>query len=372
MSLTIKLSDLFPQADLEAAIRDGYIRRQIHPTEPLAILNYSEKCAYEGAWTPVTLTCRGLIYNTDSGTIVARPFQKFMNYGQAGAPDMSLGEPVVVSDKLDGSLGILYALPSGGWAIATRGSFTSDQAIHATELYNRRYADKWQPYDDYTFLFEILYPENRIVVDYGDTDDLHLIGAVDIVIGLTIPRPHFWSRWPGPAAEVFEFESFADALAAEPRPNREGLVVHFTSTGDRVKLKQADYVALHRIVTGLNARTVWQHLVDGKPLDELIAPLPDEFHGWVKQVAEDIATAVDAQETEARKAFEQLRYETCLAAPDRTASRKDLALVFKQHPMAWALFALLDGKDIRPKLLHNAKPEPDVTPSGRVYTEDNA
>lgn len=365
------LRDLFPADDFYETDGAGYIRVQDHPTLPLAIANYTEKAAYEGVWTPVTKTCRGLIYNLATWEIVARPWPKFMNYGQAGAPDIDLNTPVCVTDKADGSLGILYPTPDG-WAVATRGSFTSDQALHATEILRTRYRD-FEPDPRFTVLVEIVYPANRIVLDYGAIDDLILLGAVNIVTGRSIPpTDEFLSNWTGPRTEVFDYRTFGEALAAEPRPNAEGLVVQILATDERVKLKQADYVELHKIVTGLNARTVWEHLVDGKPLDELIAPLPDEFHGWVKQVAEDITTTVDEQETEARKAFEQLRYGACVAAPDRTVSRKDLAIIFKQHPMAWALFALLDGKDIQPKLLRNAKPEAHVTPSGRVYTEENA
>ena len=47
-------------------------------------------------------------------------------------------------------------------------------------------------------------------------------------------------------------------------------------------------------------------------------------------------------------------------------------LVAAKHPDKWALFALLDGHDIRPELLKRAQPGPFLTPTGRAYTEDNA
>lgn len=56
---------------------------------------------------------------------------------------------------------------------------------------------------------------------------------------------------------------------------------------------------------------------------------------------------------------------------DRTG-RKDFALAVARHADRWAMFALLDGRLIRPELLKRAKPEPGLTPSGRVFTEDNA
>jgi len=62
----------------------------------------------------------------------------------------------------------------------------------------------------------------------------------------------------GPVVESFAYATFAEALAAPPRDDREGLVVHFTDADQRVKIKYAEYVRLHRIVTGLSARTVWE------------------------------------------------------------------------------------------------------------------
>jgi RNA ligase len=369
---TPTIRDLFNPGSLQAAVADGYVRRQVHPTEPLAILNYTEKAAYENVWDRVTLTCRGLIYNTETLRVAARPFAKFFNYGQAGSSVILLDAPVHVTDKLDGSLGILYPLPSGGWAVATRGSFTSDQAQHATELYQREYAPVFKPRPEQTVLFEIVYPTNRIVVDYGDTDDLLLLGAVETATG-TVLDPTWVSDWPGPVVRTFSAPTLADALALEPRPNAEGVVVRCLLSGGMVKIKQADYVALHRIVTGLTARTVWEHMVAGKPLDELIAPLPDEFHQWVRDVAAGITKSIEREAWRLEGEYTAIRDAMSGTWQRETREgRAEFAKVAAKHPDSWAMFALLDQKDIRPKLLHNAKPEPYVTPSGRTFSEDNA
>lgn len=366
------LSDVVDPVLLDAMLAEGYVRKQVHPTDSLTILNYTEKAAYEAVWNPATKRCRGLIYNHATMQVLARPFPKFMNHGQTGAPLIGLNERCVVTDKLDGSLGILYAA-SDGWAVATRGSFASEQAIHATEVLRTRYAD-YEPPAGVTVLFEIVYPTNRIVVDYGDLDDLLLLGAVDIATGRTYSAAGYLpGGWPGPVTDVFPHDSLADALAAPPRPNREGLVVHAIDSDERLKLKQEDYVALHRIVTGLTARTVWQHLVDGKPLADLIAPLPDEFHDWVRSVADALSLTVQVEherlDVEYRKLVEQMPDGW---TPGDRPGRAEFARTAAQHPDSWAMFAQLDGKDIRPKLLHNAKPEPYLTPSGRTFTEDTA
>lgn len=167
----LHISKLFDPKDLQAAVAEGLVNATLHPTGKLVIYNYGPKAQFEDAWTPVTMQCRGLIVNTATSEVVARPFRKFFNLNTERFPETKLEnlpadiEPEVTA-KLDGSLGILYPDPESDLpAIATRGSFTSDQAIWATRWYRKNYhAAKWP--DNYCPLFEIVYPENRIVCAY--------------------------------------------------------------------------------------------------------------------------------------------------------------------------------------------------------------
>lgn len=361
--MTINLAELVSPAELAEALDAGYVRQQQHPELPLTILNYTQRAQFENIWTPATRVCRGVIHDADS-QVIARPFQKFFNHGQQGAASIDLGASVHVTDKADGSLGILYPTPDG-YAVATRGSFTSDQATHATELYRREYAARFTPDPSLTVLVEIVYPANRIVLNYGGMDDLILLGAIETRTGRVIEPEAI--DWPGPRAATFSAPTFADALALPPRSNAEGIVVRCLTTGGMLKIKQEDYLALHRIVTGLTARTVWEHLVAGKPLEELIAPLPDEFHSWVRQVANGITTSVDQRSAEIDRAYNSL-----LAALPKDWTRRDFAALASALPDSWAIFSRLDGRDPRPKLLKQAKPEPYLTPTGVSHNEDNA
>ncbi|MFD7669071.1 RNA ligase [Streptomyces sp. NPDC059788] len=165
------IGGLFDPALLARSLDGGYVREQTHPTLPLRILNYTEKAQFEREWNEVTRQCRGLITDRQ-GRILTRPYARFFNYSEHPEGTFSLDEKVVVTDKLDGSLGILYPLPDDGYAIATRGSFASGQAVHATKSWQERYADTAQIKPGVTYLFEIIFPENRIVCDYGTLDDL--------------------------------------------------------------------------------------------------------------------------------------------------------------------------------------------------------
>lgn len=257
-----QLDDLFDLIDLEQAVEAGFVRTQTHPSLPFTIYNYSEKATFGRVWTPVTRQCRGLIVHTPTGEILARPFPKFMNYTEPGASEVSLDDPVTVTDKMDGSLGVLYPTGDGGWAIATRGSFTSEQAQHATAIWQERYADRFTPAPGMTYLFEIVYPGNRIVVDYGALDDLVLLGSVEIATGISFDpgETEAHGNWPGPTTQTFYYSTFRDALEAPPRPGQEGLVVRRAFSESRIKLKQAEYVELHRILTNVTARSLWEYL----------------------------------------------------------------------------------------------------------------
>lgn len=268
---------------LKEAIDKGHIRAQSHAD--LTIYTYTQACAYEQAWTHETRTCRGLVVDS-RGMVLARPFPKFFNYQESHAPVIHMDDPVIVSDKVDGSLGILVP-HMGGHIFATKGSFASPQALWATRKWNETYAGKFEPIPRWTYLFEIVHPQNRIVVDYAGMEDLVLLGAVNNGTGRTIRFADAADGWPGPTALQFEFSTFRDVLEAPPRPNAEGFVVHLPHSDQRVKIKQEDYIELHRIVTGLNEKTVWEILARGDDPRPIAEGYPDEFKDWIWDTADD-------------------------------------------------------------------------------------
>jgi RNA ligase len=223
--------------------KQGYVKATQHPRKPLEILNYTPAAQFEREWNPVTLTCRGLIWNFETGDIVARPFSKFFNLEQWQVP-LPKG-PIRVYDKYDGSLGILYVAPNELPAIATRGSFTSPQAEWATMWFRNNALDYFWPSEraNVTYLFEIIYPENRSVVDHRGFEGLVLLGEIDNESGMSYPL--WYSPWPPIEAAVERpFSTVEEIALSEPRDNHEGYVVHFLSTDDRVSVTFEESVQL--------------------------------------------------------------------------------------------------------------------------------
>lgn len=344
----MKLSELMDGQLLTQMLTEGYVKSQVHPTLPYVIYNYTPKSQYENVWNDVTRKCRGLIVDTRTSEVVARPFEKFFNYEQVA--DEHPVEPFEVYEKMDGSLGILY--PDGdGWAIATRGSFTSDQALHATAVLTSKYKE-FEPARGFTYLFEIIYPSNRVVVNYGDMDDLVLIDVIHTDTGTSLLE--FASgRWPGQVVERFDGLTPSEVLKGQ-RENREGYVIKFES-GYRMKVKHAEYVRLHRIVTNVNAKVVWRYLSEDQDLTELLDNVPDEFYQWVRDTARELHQKFAIEYRAIRRAYVQavkdvlislMRREEPAGDVSDAEYRKVFAARVASSPYKAELFTMLDKKSV--------------------------
>jgi hypothetical protein len=177
--MSTSLSELINPRDLYAEIEAGYITRKDHPTLPLSIYTYTRACQYERRWNPATMLCRGLVVH-HSGRVIGRPFPKFFNvaeheHGYDYAPPLPQHQPFEVFEKVDGSLGIVFHY-DGKWHAASKGSFASEQAQWAQRWLDARNLEDLVP--GLTYLVEIVYPENRIVVDNGDEHTLVLLAVM--------------------------------------------------------------------------------------------------------------------------------------------------------------------------------------------------
>ncbi len=187
------IAEILDPAALEVQIAGGLITRRRLAGTSIVVYNYTARAASKNLWTVETVHCRGLVVDEASGVVLARPFAKFFDLDHTSVP---AGGPIVASERVDGSLGILYRR-SDGWAITTRGDPNSWQAAAPTELWRNRHGSVTPP-DGVTWLFEIVLPENRVVVDYGERRELIGLAAIDIATGRDIGLPQ---GFDGPMAE---------------------------------------------------------------------------------------------------------------------------------------------------------------------------
>ena len=327
---------------------DGLLYKQVHPSLPLTIWNYTEKVQYENLWDEVTLMCRGLVTD-NNGDIVATPFHKFFNIEEG---KFTPTEKFEVYEKMDGSLGIVFWY-QGQWVVATRGSFTSDQAIKATEILKKYNKDIM--FRHLTFCFEIIYPENRIVLDYGNDEKLVLLGTFDKNGKET--DSEIWSQWGFDVVKKYDGINDYKQLKEMVKNDQEGFVVKF-SNGDRIKVKGVEYLRLHKIMTNVTTTGVWEYLKNGEDVMELLKDVPDEFYKKIQNYTKDLKYAYFQISEDAGKKFDGMMYGK-YNDKEPIEDRKEFAeWVFTQPKhMSGILFRMFDKKDYSEIIWNLIRPE---------------
>ena len=265
-------------------VAKGLIDKCEHKKLPIAIYKYSRNCQFEWIWDDVTMNMRGTVLDKE-GNVVAKTFPKFFNFEEETLPNL----PFEVFEKLDGSLGVLFNF-QGEWHLATQGSFYSDQAIYAQEILarNETYKDVFS--EKFTFLFEILYAKNRIVVSYGDEEKLVLLAAFKNDCGRETPYDELKDlaeRTGFECAKRYDGIKDLDKIKSLIGENQEGFVIRF-SDGTRVKAKGEEYVRLHGLMTQFSNLDIWASLRDGKDYRSLMKDVPDEYDAWITNIEQDL------------------------------------------------------------------------------------
>lgn len=320
----------------------GRVTEQTHPAYPhLSIFKYSDTCNFEDGWNETNRICRGLIVDTQSGEIVARSFPKFFNIGERAESSLENlpNEPFEVFEKMDGSMGSIYKLPTGEWAVATPGSMDSPQAREATKMlanYNLSFIP-----DGVTVVVEIIYPENRIVVDYQDKRELVMLAAFH-KDGHEVSRSQLflWSVQHGmPIVKQYSHADLANLPFAE---NQEGYVIRFAS-GLRVKAKSPVYVMAHRFLSNISIPRVVEGCRDGS-IAAVAAQCPPTWRATLDDMMAMVRNRFDLIKAKA-EAFHALM----VANHTQPTDRKTFALWIQANVLKdfqAAVFQLLSNKDI--------------------------
>lgn len=346
----VHLHDVVDEIKFKQAINDGLVSRRFHPELPLAILNYTPACQYSRTWNDTTRACRGLIYDHETMEVVARPFEKFMNWNEPDAGRAPYGKAIRMP-KADGSLGVVFNY-KGRWLVSTRGSFVSEQA---------KWAQKWL--NDFiptvdnrlmnpfvTYCAEIVFPANRIVLDYNGLETLILLDVISPDSGRSMESEF----------KIAPFENKVERVMAHFDPEDvnsitdgegEGFVYLWPKENIRLKAKTPWYVETHRIVTNLTERSVWEMMVEGKSLEEMKQPIPEEFYEFVEETHSEITKTVRDKIVKVGNAYTNIMY-----AVGYDCTRAEFAALAVKSPLSKYLFLLHDRREIGTLALQDAKP----------------
>lgn len=246
--------------------------------------------------------CRSVVIDTRRAELALTPFRKFRNVGECEETSLENvrrrvreGMVVELSDKLDGSMQSARwyqgrPLLAGSKALDPKASFRVREGYQIVERPEYRAMLAANP--ELTFVFELISPNDRHVVVYGEEDyGLHLVGLRDVRDGRELPYAEVRAtaaRFGVPTCEVFD-KTLEEALASlddKAAAEAEGFVLN--ADGWKVKLKYNDYVAMHRTISALSSPNfVVRAVADGTD-DDLLAKLP----GAYRQMAEASVTKV--------------------------------------------------------------------------------
>lgn len=210
----------------------------------LSILNYRQwKSDFSN---PIVQNARGIILN-DRLEVVCHAFNKFGNHGEAYVKEIDWNTSVVL-EKIDGSLmKVWFDKVSEQWILSSNQVIDCSRTLAAQFLdaadvrTMNEFSEKHELCRDKVYIFELVGPSNRVVIDYPSNDIIQ-IGCRNMITleeetpnleGIAKPKQHNFSS-------LKEAVNFAKDLPV----TREGFVV-VDGEWNRLKVKGRLFVAAH-------------------------------------------------------------------------------------------------------------------------------
>lgn len=289
-----------------------------------------------GGWNLFERQSRGMIIDYATGEIVAWPFEKFFNLGEFWAPKLEDlgGLSFVVSEKIDGSLGVVWR-DDDKIRVTTSSSFSSEYCDFATDYWHRHYGD-FQPPINMTLLFEMTWDDDPYPKVIKYEEGLTLVGVIDRYTGFDYGdvRP-FGEKWGFKTPKFFDGTVQDLVSMAKNIGGIEGYAVLFEN-GARLKIKTSEYLKIFRLVNQVTRKNLKELLVEDKAL-EWLREIPEELRDEAQEIYGELAESLEQRLTAIYSAYSELSH---------LQNRKDFALAVQaKHPeFASFLFALRDDR----------------------------
>jgi len=303
---------------------------------------------------PIVQECRGIILDRRDWHVVCHPLHKFFNYGEGHAAEIDWNSAVTM-DKIDGSLIKVYN-HEGRWHVATNGTidacdadlmFSPHEDIETFEdLFNwtlgQHLADNGgidiidfddffeNLHPDYTHLYELATPYNRIVVPH-ERCSLYYITSKHNETGEEDKKfPHIAN-----SIKTYRFNSLEDIVKmAEELPYSEEGYVVVDKHNNRLKVKSPAYLAVHRLKgeQSPSLRRIFDLILSGEE---------GEFLSYFPEYTEQFNKIKKGWETFLTKANRDIDY---MFKNSKWESRKDFAMAAKTTVLPGLMFTLLDER----------------------------
>lgn len=209
-------------------------------------------------YNEIVRECRGIILENKTLEPVCIPFYKFGNYGEGYVPNIDWNS-ARTQEKVDGSL-IKVWFHNGKWRVSTNGTIDAYKCEigqvdllkldcpykYFGELFDKAKENVGLDFEklnkDYTYMFELVSPYNKVVIEYKEITIYHIgtrnnrtLEELDIDIGVKKPQQF----------TLYTLEECLESANKLPY-NEEGYVV-VDKDWNRIKIKSPQYVAVHHI-----------------------------------------------------------------------------------------------------------------------------
>lgn len=233
---------------------------------------------------PEVALCRGITFRDNK--IVCCPFFKFGNYGEPYVPNIDWASAKVF-EKLDGSLITLW-YDKNKWNISTSKTIDAFKCSPQLGYYTfgglfsiaaaSQHFDLDKLNKNYTYMFELTSPYNKVVIPYNITEIWHIgtrdnttLEELEVDIGIQKPKSYQLSS-------LEECKSAAAAFGKE----KEGFVV-VDKYYNRIKVKSPDYLALHHMANNgiISKKDIISLILSGED-KEYISYFPEKIDIFAK------------------------------------------------------------------------------------------
>ena len=299
---------------------------KINEDEQFYIFNYDIDCDFSSS---LVQEARGIIIDKNTLEVVCWPFNKFFNYHEKYAANIDWST-ARVQQKLDGSIVKLWFNKyTNSWQWSTNGVINAKnaQTDKSPKYHNFRelvlgcdnYIDiPWPALEkDKTYIFELVGPDNKVVIDYT-TNHLYHIGTRSNITGKE------YDTYLGAAVhggfidhpKEYSLNSLQDCLIAIDYLNGEVLTdegfVVVDAKRRRIKIKTSEYLFYHRFCNNnLTKKMVIELLqTDDISVDNIIKQYPifEDMINHYQSEIERIDIEVVKSISKARRLYRNCNY----------------------------------------------------------------
>lgn len=322
------------QNGIQSLIDEFKVNAKRHGTyNNLVLLKYDQ---IETPRNEVTNQCRGCVINETTMEYVARPYDRFFNYGEGHAANINWARAKCYN-KLDGSLTNVYNY-NGEWHVSTSGMPDANGPVNLGSItFRELFWNLWNQLGyrlpnntDLTYCFELMTPQNRVIVPVNQSR-IVLHGVRCKQTGMEFDPESIANDMGWEVVESFPLYTIDDIVAAAANINpmeQEGYVV-VDNEFRRIKVKSPQYVALAHIKDSMSERRMVE-IIRTNEASEFLA-----FFKEYQALYDALKKPYDALVMKLEASWNQ----NC-----DTEGQKEFALKVKDQPFSSILFGLRNKK----------------------------